>query len=128
VLAAVDGPNQLHDYLGEAEEQLESLSHDVPARTLVALLCHCGAFPACSPGDPPPGWCRAGDPARARISVPAGVQGHLDGIVTSPFPKVKCTSVSTFTTAPTSDRYQNVTFTAGGQTAFYGDAFEWALS
>ena len=75
MLTAVDGLDQLHDLVGQAEKQLQGLFHVVPARTLAAFLCHCGILPACSPGDLPPGWCRVGDPARARIIVPARHSG-----------------------------------------------------
>lgn len=75
MLAAVDGLDQLHDLVGQAEKQLQGLFHVVPAQTLAAFLCHCGTLPACSPGDLPPGWCRVGNPARARIIVPARQSG-----------------------------------------------------
>jgi hypothetical protein len=40
VLEAADGSDQLHELIGKAEEQLQSLSRVVPARPPVALLCH----------------------------------------------------------------------------------------
>lgn len=55
VLAAVDGLDQLHDLIGEADEQLHSPFHVVPVRMPTASGGHCPTLPACPPGDPSAG-------------------------------------------------------------------------
>lgn len=63
---AMNRVEQLCERVKGAYEQPSEPFYVVPART-AARLSHRPALLACPPGDLPPGWCRGGDPARARV-------------------------------------------------------------
>jgi len=65
----VDRGEQSRQRVDSADSELHSLFHARLART--TSLGHRPVLPACPPGDLPPGWCRGGDPAAARILTPA---------------------------------------------------------
>jgi len=86
VSASVDGLDQLDDLIGEAEEQLQGLSHVGPARLRVTFPRHRG-FRFCLSPPGGPGWEAGRQPGRGADCISLGYQ-------VSGGPKWRCVTCS----------------------------------